>query len=186
MIYRLFALLTIVAVIVASLLLARQQGAAPAATAVQESAGGEGYSARDARLVQTGANGVPLYTLNAATIRQLPNERQVRLTGVQLSFRDSDGNVWTATSDRGQLEQTTQQVQLAGNVHISGAPPGEHGPAQIATETLAVDIRNDLVSTRDPVTLLWSGRRLSAVGLNANLKDHHVDLESAVHGTFPQ
>lgn len=186
MIYRLFAILTIVAVIVASLLLARQQGAAPAATAVQESAGGEGYSARDAKLVQTGADGAPLYTLDAATIRQLPNERQVQLTQVQLSFRDSDGNLWTATSDRGQLEQSTQQVELAGNVLVSGAPPGEHGPAQIATDTLSVNIRNDLVSTRDPVTLLWSGRRLSAVGLTANLKDHRVDLESAVHGTFPQ
>jgi LPS export ABC transporter protein LptC len=186
MIYRLLAILTIVAVIVALLLLARQQGAAPAATAVQESAGGEGYSARDARLVQTGANGEPLYTVNAATIRQLPNERQVQLTQVQLSFRDSDGNVWTATSDRGQLEQSTQQVELAGNVHVAGAPPGDHGPAQIATDTLSVNIRDNVVSTRDPVTLLWSGRRVSAVGLIANLKDHRVDLESAVHGTFPQ
>jgi LPS export ABC transporter protein LptC len=186
MIYRLFAVLTIVAVIVASLLLARQQGAAPAAASVQESPGGEGYSARDARLVQTGVNGTPLYTLNAGTVRQLPDERQVQLTQVQLSFRDSDGSVWTATSDRGQLEQSTQQVELAGNVHVSGAPPGDHGPAQITTDALSVNIRNDIVSTRDPVTLLWSGRRLSAVGLIANLKDHRVDLESAVHGTFPQ
>jgi LPS export ABC transporter protein LptC len=186
MIYRLFAVLTIVAVIVASLLLARQQGAAPATAAVQESAGGEGYSARGAKLVQTGANGQPLYTLDAAVIRQLPHGRQVQLTQVQLSFRDSDGNLWTATSDRGELDSSMQQVELAGDVHVSGLPPGEHGPAQITTQALSVDIRENIVSTRDPVTLLWSGRQLSAVGLTANLKDHRVDLESAVHGTFPQ
>jgi len=186
MMYRLFAVLTIVAIIVASLLLARQQSAAPAATAVQESTAEQGYSARDARLVQTGDRGTPLYTLDAATIRQLPNERQVRLTRVRLSFRDSDGNLWTATSDRGELEQATQQVELAGNVLVCGAPPGDHGPAQIATQAVSVDIRDAIVSTRDPVTLLWSGRRLSAVGLTADLKDHRVDLESAVHGTFPQ
>lgn len=186
MIYRLFAVLTIVAVIVASLLLARQQNTAPATTAVQDSGGGEGYSAHGAQLIQTGADGRPLYTLNAATIRQLPNERQVQLTQVQLSFRDSDGTLWTATSDSGELEQSAQHVQLTGDVHVSGAPPGDRGPAQITTATLSVNIRGAIVSTRDPVTLLWSGRQLNAVGLIANLKDHRVDLESAVHGTFPQ
>lgn len=186
MIYRLFAVLTIIAVIVASLLLARNQGATPASASVQERNAGEGYSALGAKLVQTGADGLPLYTVNAATVQQSPDAGQVQLTRVQLSFRDSDGGVWTATSDRGQLEQSTQRVELTGNVHVSGTPPGQLGLAQIATNALSVNIRADIVSTREPVTLVWSGRQLNAVGLIANLKDHRVDLESAVHGTFPQ
>lgn len=185
MIYRLFAVLTIVAVIVASLLLSRQQGGAPASTSVQENAFNEGYSASDARLVQTGADGHPLYTLNAATIRQLPDEGQVQLTQVQMSFRDTDGNPWTVTADRGELEQAAQQVQLAGNVHVSGTLTSS-GTAQIATAALSVDLRGDIVSTKEPVQMIWSGRPLSSVGLIANLKDHRVQLESAVHGTFSQ
>jgi LPS export ABC transporter protein LptC len=185
-IYRIFAFLTIVAVIALSLLLSGQQSGTPASTAVQQTGWEEGYSAKNAKLVQTGAGGAPLYTLNAATIRQLPNEGQVQLTQVELSFRDPDGNLWTATSDRGELEQRTQQVSLAGNVHVSGTLSGVSGPAQISTAALSVDIRNNVVSTRDPVQMLWSGRQESAVGLTANLKDHRVDLESAVHGTFTQ
>lgn len=186
MIYRLFAILSIVAIVVASLLLARQQGAVPVSATVQENAWDEGYSARDARLIETGTDGLPLYTLNAATIRQLPNQDQVQLTQVQMSFRDPDGNLWTATSEQGELEQGAEQVQLAGNVHVSGDLKGASGPAQISTSALSLDIRGSVVRTKDPVRLLWSGREVSAIGLMADLKDHRVALESAVHGTFPQ
>jgi len=184
-IYRLFAVLTIVAVIVASVLLSRQQGSTPTSTRVQENAFNEGYSASDAMLVETGPDGRPLYTLNAATIRQLPNEGQVQLTQVRMTFRDTDGNPWTVTADRGELAQAAQQVQLSGNVHVSGKLQAS-GTAQIATAALSVDIRDDIVSTRQPVQMIWSGRPLSSVGLIANLKDHRVQLESDVHGTFSQ
>lgn len=186
MIYRIFAVLTVIAVIVASLFLSRQQSATPTATTVRGNEWNEGYSAQDARLVETGADGLPLYTLNAATIRQLPNEDQVRLTQVQMSFRDAAGNPWTATADRGELEQASEQVQLSGNVHVAGTIAGAAGDAQIFTAALAVDVRTDIVSTKDPVQMLWSGRRLNSTGLTADLKDHRVELESGVHGSFPQ
>lgn len=185
MIYRLFAVLTIVAVIVASVLLSRQQGAVPVSAAVQQNGFNEGYSASDAVLVETGADGKPLYTLNAASIRQLPDEGQVQLTQVRMTLRDSDGNPWTVTADRGELEQAAQEVRLAGNVQVSGSLPAS-GAAQISTAALSVDIRGQIVSTRDPVQMTWSGRPLSSVGLIADLKDHRVQLESDVHGTFSQ
>ena len=184
MIYRILAVLTIIAVIVASIFLSRQQGASPAATTVQANGWDEGYSAQDARLVETGTDGLPLYTLNAATIRQLPNEDQVQLTQVKMSFRDANGSPWTATSDSGELEQAADRVHLAGNVHISGTMGSTTGDAQIFTATLAVDLRTDVVNTKDPVQMLWSGRQLNSTGLVANLKDHRVELESAVHGTY--
>lgn len=186
MIYRLFALLAIAAVIVALLFISRQQSVTPTVTTTLESGWEEGYSAQNAKLVETGADGLPLYTLNAATIRQLPNEGQVQLTQVQMSFRDAEGDPWTATADRGELQQPEEQVRLSGNVHVTGAISGDSGDAQIFTAALSVDVRTDTVSTKDPVRMLWSGRQLSSTGLTANLKDHRVDLESAVHGSFPQ
>jgi LPS export ABC transporter protein LptC len=185
-IYRLLALLTIVAVIAALLILSGQQSATPTATAVQESGWEEGYSAVQAKLVETGADGLPLYTLSAATIRQLPDEGQVQLTQVQMSFRDAEGNPWIATADHGELQQPADQVQLSGNVHVSGTIDGASGDAQIFTAALSVDVRTDMVSTTDPVRMLWSGRQLDSTGLIANLKDHRVELESAVHGSFSQ
>jgi LPS export ABC transporter protein LptC len=184
MIYRILAVLTIIAVIVASIFLSRQQGPTPAATTVQANEWDEGYSAQNAKLVQTGTDGLPLYTLNAATIRQLPNEDQVQLTQVQMSFLDANGNPWTGSADRGELEQAADRVHLAGNVHISGTMGGTPGDAQMFTTTLSVDLRTNIVSTKDPVQMLWAGKQLSSIGLVANLKDDHVELESAVHGTY--
>lgn len=186
MIYRILAILAVIAVIVGSIFLSRQQGTTPAATTVQTNAWDEGYSAQNARLVESGLDGLPLYTLNAATIRQLPNEDQVQLTQVQMSFRDADGNPWTATADRGELEQGANRVHLAGNVHISGTVAGAVGDEQIFTDALAVDLRTDVVNTKDPVQMLWGGRQLSSTGVVANLKDDRVQLESAVHGTYSQ
>ena len=184
MIFRVLAGLTIVAVIVASLLLAGQQSGAPAATTVQQTAWDEGYSAQHAQLVQTSADGLPLYTLNAAIIRQLPSENQVQLTQVQMTFRDPNGTPWSATADSGTLMQAAGQVALSGHVRVIGTPPESQAPAQIATEALSVDLHSSLVSTRDPVTLLWAGATLSATGLIADLKDYRVQLESQVHGNF--
>ncbi len=184
MIYRIFAILTIVAVFVASVLLSRQQGGAPASTAVQQTGWAQGYAAQDARLVQTGVDGRALYTLNAATIQQQPNEDQVWLTRVQMSFRDQNGNAWTATADRGELERAAQHVELSGNVHVAGAFRSGQSPAQITSDALSVDLNTDVVSTQDRVTLLWSGLVLGATGLVADLKDQRVHLESAVHATF--
>ena len=186
MIYRLLALLTIVAVIVALLVLSGQQSVTLTTTTVQQSGWEEGYSAQQAKLVATGADGLPLYTLNAASIRQLPNEGQVQLTQVQMSFRDAEGNPWIATADQGELQQPAQQVQLSGNVHVSGTIAGASGDAQIFTAALSVDVRTNVVSTKDAVRMLWSGRQLDSTGLIANLKDHRLELESAVHGSFPQ
>ena len=102
---------------------------ATATTAVQENGWDEGYSAQNARLVETGADGLPLYTLNAATIRQLPNEGQVQLTQVQMTFRDAE---WRPLDGkrrpRRALEQAAAQVMLSGNVHVSGTPAAARGP----------------------------------------------------------
>lgn len=184
MIYRILAVLAIAAAIVASILLSREQSAVPTAASVQQSGWNEGYSAQNARLMQTGADGSPLYTLDAATIRQLPDEDQVQLTQVRMSFRDPEGNPWTATADRGQLEQSSQQVQLAGNVHVSGLLGAKS--AQITAAVLSVDIPGDVVSTSAPVQMLWGGQQLSSTGLAADLKQDRVHLESAVHGTFSE
>ena len=77
-------------------------------------------------------------------------------------------------------------MRLAGNVHVFGLLPGTNDPAQIISEHLAYDTKTQIVSTKDPVTLLMSGRELNATGLEANLKERRLQLESAGHGTFRQ
>ena len=184
MIYRLVALLAVLALIVGLVLLSGP----PRETAAPVSPGAPlhdpGYSAINARLIQTGVDGRPVYTLEAAQIQQAPNDGLVQLQQVRLGFRDSSGNQWTARAQRGELAQNSGLVQLHGDVHVAGILPGTAETAEITSQHLAFDTNAQIVSTREPVTLLMSGRQLNAQGMVANLKERHVQLESAVHGTF--
>jgi len=183
MTYRLLAILALVALIVGVVVLSgpQRESAAPATVGPLHD---PGYAARKARLIQTGADGRALYTLDAAQIQQQPNQGTVDLQQVQLGFHDTSGTQWTARADRGRLTQESGVVQLEGAVRVAGALPDTGEPAEISTEHLSLDTQSQIVTTRDPVTLLVSGRALHAQGLIARLKERHVQLESAVHGSF--
>jgi LPS export ABC transporter protein LptC len=184
MIYRLLAVLAGLALVVGLVLLSGPQREAVVTSTAGAPARDPGYAALAARMVQTGPDGQPLYTLEAARISQQPDDNSVQLTQVQMGFRAATGQQWKARADHGELGQDTGVVQLDGNVHVAGLLPGTQEQAEISTEHLSFDTRAQVITTPDPVTLLVSGRELHARGLLARLKEGRVQLESAVHGSY--
>jgi lipopolysaccharide export system protein LptC len=182
--YRVAAVLAVLGLIVGVVLLSGPQRVAVAPSATGAPSPDLGYGATDARLVQTGADGQPLYTLDAAEITQLPDQSTVQLEKVQMGFRAANGERWTAHAQRGELGQSTGLVQLDGSVHVAGLLPGTDDQAEISTEHLSFDTRSQVVTTAQPVTLTISGQELHARGLVAELKQGRVQLESAVHGSY--
>lgn len=183
MIFRILAALLFIAIIVGSFWLGGEQRETTATTTVEASSAELGYSARNATLVETGADGLPVYTLNANVIRQHPGDG-VEFEEVQMSFRDNDGQTWKGRADHGELTTETGKVDLNGNVHVNGVLPGSTAMADLATEKLSVDTHENIISTAEPVTIVSPGRQLKSTGLVATLKENHLVLESNVHGTF--
>ena len=183
MIFRVLVALLLIAIIGGSFWLGGQQREPIATTTVEASNPDLGYSARHAVLVETGADGLPMYTLNADVIRQHPNDG-VEFEQVQMSFRDPDGQTWNGRADRGELTTDTGKVDLGGNVHVSGLLPGSTQPADLETEKLSVDTHEDIISTLEPVSVSSPGRQLRSKGLVATLKEHHLVLGSNVRGTL--
>jgi LPS export ABC transporter protein LptC len=188
MIYRIIAALALIAIILGSLLhRGGQRTTVPALAVSQEiPQDPEGYAARHARLIQTGPDGQPLYTVDAEAMQQRPDEGTVELEQVKVGFRDDGGNLWKAWGNHGSLGQDTGQVDLVGDVQVEGLLPGTQDEAHMATETLHVDTRAQIVHTTESVTMITSNRhsQLRSHGLYVNLKNGHVRLESAVHGTY--
>jgi lipopolysaccharide export system protein LptC len=143
-----------------------------------------GYSARDAELTETGADGRALYRLNAKQIRQRPEDGSVLLEQVQMTYRGQASNQWALTANEGTLRDNNEQIKLTGDVRVVGVLTGTSDLAQIRSEHLDFDTRSEIVTTDDPVTLLWGTREIQGTGLKANLKDQQVRLESGVHGSF--
>jgi LPS export ABC transporter protein LptC len=183
MIFRILAAVLFIAIIVGSFWLGGEQRATTATTTVEASSAELGYSARNATLVETGADGLPVYTLNADVIRQHPGDG-VEFEQVQMSFRDADGQTWKGRADQGELTTETGKVDLSGDVHVNGLLPGSEQMADLATEKLSVDTHEDIISTAEPVTINSPGRLLKSIGLVATLKEHHLALESNVRGAF--
>ncbi|HEX6507070.1 MAG TPA: LPS export ABC transporter periplasmic protein LptC [Chloroflexota bacterium] len=183
MIFRILAALLFIAVIAGSFWLGGEQREPTSTTTVEASSVDLGYSARNAELVETGTDGLPMYTLNADVVRQRPSDG-VEFEQVQMSFRDANGQIWKGRADRGQLTTDTGKVELTGNVHVNGLLPGSNDMADLTTEKLFIDTREDIISTSDLVAINSGHRQLKSTGLLATLKEHHLVLESSVRGTF--
>jgi LPS export ABC transporter protein LptC len=183
MIFRILAALLFIAIIVGSFWLGGEQRETTATTTVEASSADLGYSARNATLVETGVDGLPLYTLNANVIRQHPGDG-VEFEQVQMSFRDANGQTWKGRADQGELATDTGKVDLSGNVHVNGLLPGSEQMADLMSEKLSVDTHEDIISTAEPVTVNSVGRQLKSKGMVATLKEHHLVLESNVRGTL--
>ena len=59
-----------------------------------------------------------------------------------------------------------------------------NAPALSKGNMLAFDTVNEVASTQARVTIDWSGHRLSARGMRADLKGETLRLESKVNGRF--
>jgi LPS export ABC transporter protein LptC len=185
MILRALAAAAVIALLAIAWLALHGEASGPAAPeTARVSAQSPGYSASDAILTETGADGVPMYTLHAAKIREQPTSRVALLDRVEMQFRDSAGQLWHGRADEARVTDQASQVDLSGNVTLSGLLPGTTEPARISTDRLRVDTHSEVVTTQDPVSLDWAGGQLTARGLIARLRDERIRLEAQVHGRY--
>jgi len=157
-----------------------------------------GYAARDAEVIETGFDGRERYRLNARVIRQQAGTGAIDLEDLRMDYHPgSQGGIpgekraagaaeemWHLKSDRGQVRADGDDVQLNGNVLVTGQLPGSGGPLTLTTDSMRVNTPTEFIETDDPVKLRWSGHDLTAVGMQYDLKAGMLRLESQVHGEF--
>jgi LPS export ABC transporter protein LptC len=183
--YRLLIVLALVLAGVAIwLTLGPRQAGPAAAQASGPTEPEQGYSATDASVVETGADGLPMYTLQARQVRQDPDDDIVDLTDVRMSFRDDAGGQWQARANQAVVRQDSAQIGLSGAIDVAGSFAHGDTPLHLITDALQVDTHTDILRTQSEVAIDSSGKLLYARGLLADLKGHRVKLESQVHGQF--
>ena len=158
-----------------------------------------GYAATDAQIVETGYDGRELFRVNARLISQQTDTgvidletlamdyhpgAQARLPGEAPPTAAESQEVWHLTSDRGQVRGDGEDVQLTGNVRVTGPAPGTGEPLTLTTSELRINTPTEYIETEAPVKVNWSGHQLDAVGMKADLKTGKLRLESQVHGEF--
>ena len=159
-------------------------GGDPQAGATAAAAEDPGYSATDAEVIETGPDGRPRYRLRADVIRQDPDTLAVRLERPRMQVDDPAAGPWRVAAETGTIPQGAQRVDLVGDVRVTGAV----GEPAAALEIRAPELRYELATARvtapREASILMSGQWLSARGLEADLKERRLRLESQVHGRF--
>jgi len=158
-----------------------------------------GYAARDAEIIETGYDGRERYRLKAAVIRQQLDASVIELEHLEMDYHPgsqtavpgeapvsaaASKEIWHLTSDHGRVRANGDDVQLSGNVEVTGTAPGSGEPLTLSTRTMRINTPTEFIETKDPVTMSWSGHEIKAVGMKADLKAGKLRLESDVHGEF--
>lgn len=183
MIWRIFIIVALVIVVTVSVLNKSRRPAPEQPTTPTEPLQ-PGYFMTGARIVETGEDGLPLYRVDAREIRQRPFDGGIDLEQLSLSYRPPGANDWTVTAARGFVPPASKVLNLSGDVRVVGQPSDDSQLAVIRTERLMLNTETNIASTRERVDIEWGSRRLSTMGLVADLKLEKLQLESAVHGRF--
>ena len=154
-----------------------------------------GYAARDAQLIETGYDGRERYRLNARVIRQRTESGVIELEDLSMNYHiesreeasdasQAAADVWHLTSDRGEVRSNGDDVQLSGNVRVTGPATGTGEGLSLTTDNMRVNTPTQFIETKAPVKLRWSGHELNARGMEADLKAGTLRLESDGNGRF--
>ncbi|HEX6636575.1 MAG TPA: LPS export ABC transporter periplasmic protein LptC [Steroidobacteraceae bacterium] len=194
---RALAYLAIIAVVATAYFIGRA-GRGNDAAAVARATPDPGYAARDAEIIETGYDGRERYRLSARNIRQQTETGVIELEELEMNYHPgaqervageersaaAEKETWHLTSERGVIRADGDDVQLTGNVRVTGTTPGGTAPLTLTTTRLRVNTPTEYIETDAPVKLTWTGHELDARGMRADLKAGKLSLESDVHGQF--
>jgi LPS export ABC transporter protein LptC len=140
---------------------------------------------KNARIVETGEDGLPIYRVEAAHMQEDPLDNSMLMDDLKLVYHTDADLDWTLTAAHGSVPPGSRILDLVGDVVIVGKPQAEtQSDAVVRTSRLSLDTETHIATTRERVDIDWGARRLTTTGLTADLKGERLKLESGVHGRF--
>ena len=183
MIFRLFTVLAVAALIIITWILT-----SPAHRLATQRSGQAtdlpGYYLKNAILTDYDATGSPSIRIEAERIDQIDHGNEVALYNVRVNYDAPNGQTWVLFGDTAHVQPGGKIIDVAGNVRLQGESPDTKGAATIHTDTLSYNVPESIASTKSDVRVDYGGHILTGRGLIANLKERTMRLESKVNGRF--
>jgi LPS export ABC transporter protein LptC len=183
MLFRVFTVLAVVALCVSTWILS-SPARRPQTQIDAKQADLPGYYLKNAVLTDYDLAGEPTIRIEAERIDQIAHGNEVALYNIRVAYQAPNGQRWLMVGDVGHVEPGGKVVDVTGNVRLQGEPTGREGMAVVHTDTLRYDVPDAVVSTKSDVRIEFAKHTLTAHGLNANLKERTMRLESKVNGRF--
>jgi lipopolysaccharide export system protein LptC len=143
-----------------------------------------GYYARSTRILVTDEQGRVTARVHAERLDELPDQKGVRLEGVDVEYHAPDETLWAISATSASTPKDVSLLELAGDVEIRSAPTDDSKPVTLSMEKVRFWPDTSVVESDSPVTMQVGDWQLYAIGLRTDLKGDTLELESQVHGTF--
>jgi LPS export ABC transporter protein LptC len=183
MLFRVFTVLAVVALCVSTWILS-SPARRPQTQINAKQADMPGYYLKNAVLTDFDLAGDPNIRIEAERIDQIAHGNEVALYNVRVVYQVPNGQSWVMVGDVAHVQPGGKVVDVSGNVRLQGEATGREGAAVVHTDTLSYNVPDAVVSTKSDVRIDFAEHTLTAHGLNANLKERTMRLESKVNGRF--
>lgn len=183
MLFRVFTVLAVIALGVSTWILS-SPAHRPRAQAGANEADLPGYYLKNAVLTDYDLAGNPAIRIEAERIDQIAHGNEVALYNVRVGYQAPNGQSWVMVGDVAHVEPGGKVIDVTGNVRLQGEAQGRQGAAVVHTDSLTYDVTDAIASTKSDVRIDFADHTLTARGLNANLKERTMRLESKVNGRF--
>lgn len=150
------------------------------------------YTLIDAKVIEYGLDGKPrLYTQSPRVDRREGDDSLYLDTPTfQMPAKQPGVPDWQGQSLYGWINKPGTVLKLQGAVSMhrpafidaAGAAQPE---ASLHTSNVTAWPRQNRMETAEPVQMAQGDRRMSGVGMRANLNDNHLELLDDSHGSFP-
>ncbi len=144
------------------------------------------YELQSARVARFDASGRLEAVVDGQVMRHYPQPDRLVIDEVLLLGRDEQGQGLRATARQGEADQSAEVVTLRGGAQVVATPasgkPG--GPVRFQGETLSVDTRERIVSSKLPVTLSQDGNVVRGQSLHHDDRSGVTVLGGRVTGQY--
>jgi LPS export ABC transporter protein LptC len=183
MLFRVFTVLAVLALCVSTWILSSAVRR-PHAQSDAKQADLPGYYLKNAVLTDFDLAGDPNIRIEAERIDQIAHGNEVALYNVRVVYQVPNGQSWVMVGDVAHVQPGGKVVDVSGNVRLQGEATSREGAAVVHTDTLSYNVPDAVVTTKSDVRIDFAEHTLTARGLNANLKERTMRLESKVNGRF--
>lgn len=136
------------------------------------------------RITRFGPDGALELDLTAVSAVHYPHDDTVVLDRLRVDVRAPDGAAWTLAAARGSAPMAGDLVTLEGGVRIARPAGAGGGAIELETERVVIDTRVQRLATDAAVTIAQGANRVTAVGLEADLRGDRITLKQRVRGTY--
>lgn len=142
-----------------------------------------GFYVRSARVFGTGADGAPLYRIEAEYAEQQENE-DVEFQNVEIHYASEVNVPWILNADKALIGDDREFVTLSGHVVAISSEGFSGDVTEIRTDYLELEPNSFRAETDNRVQIRIGARSLTATGMLAMLQTNQVKLKSNVSGKF--